>query len=34
MRNGADDEFTTAELPRMIATCPASTAPPPIKPAA
>ena len=31
--NRSDDELTTAELPRMIANCPASTAPPPTSPA-
>jgi len=28
-----DEELTTAELPRMTASCPASTAPPPASPA-
>src|SRR5438132_7067001 len=31
--NWLDDELTTAELPRMTATWPASTAPPPTRPA-
>ena len=29
----ADDELTTADEPRIIATCPSSTAPPPTSPA-
>src|SRR5206468_36563 len=29
----SDEAFTTADVPRTIATCPASTAPPPMRPA-